>query len=492
MPEIILSIDQGTTGTTVVLLDRELNIRARGYREFGQVYPQPGWVEHDPAEIWKSVIEAMKSAFSAGDVSPSDIVAIGITNQRETNLLWDAANGKACHNAVVWQCRRTADLCEALKQKGHEELFQRKTGLLLDPYFSGTKLKWQLDNVPGLREEADAGRVLAGTIDTYLTWRLTGGGAHVTDATNASRTLLMDLKTLQWDEQLCSILDVPVSVLPEVRSCSEVYGHTRDVPGLPDGIPICGMAGDQQAALFGQTCFETGEAKCTYGTGAFLLMNTGDRPVFSSNRLLTTVAWHIEEKTTYALEGSAFIAGSSVQWLRDGLQIIDNAPQIESLAAEVPDTGGVTIVPAFVGLGAPHWRSDARGAISGLTLGTRRAHIARATLEGIALQNVEILSAMESDSGKALVQLKVDGGASANNLLMQMQADFLDCKIVRPQIVETTALGAAILAGLGAGIWKGFSDIAGVWKKDRTFIPEMNEAARESVLKRWRRAVAKA
>ena len=492
MPGIILSIDQGTTGTTVVLLDHELNIRAHGYQEFKQIYPQPGWVEHNADDIWDSVLAAMAAAFSAGDIVPADIDAIGITNQRETNLIWDTATGKPYHNAIVWQCRRTADICEKLKQDGREELFQSKTGLLLDPYFSGTKLKWQFDHVAGLREEAEAGRVKAGTIDTYLTWKLTGGDAHVTDATNASRTLLMDLESLEWDEQLCRIMDVPQKVLPEIRGCAEIYGHTKNVPTLPDGIPICGMAGDQQAALFGQACFETGEAKCTYGTGAFLLMNTGDKPVPSTNRLLTTVAWHISGKTTYALEGSAFIAGSSVQWLRDGLEIIESASQIEALASQVPDAGGVTIVPAFVGIGAPHWRSDARGLITGLTLGTKRPHLARATLEGIALQNVDILKAMESDSGRQLVRLKVDGGASANNLLMQMQSDFLGCTIVRPQIVETTALGAALLAGLGAGIWGGFNDIAGVWKEDRTFNPDITEENRGAVLRRWREAVAKA
>jgi len=492
MPGIILSIDQGTTGTTVVLLDQELTIRAQGYKEFGQIYPQPGWVEHDAEEIWDSVLAAMQAAFSAGDISPQDVGAIGITNQRETNLIWDKATGRPCHNAIVWQCRRTADICENLKQAGREELFQSRTGLLLDPYFSGTKLKWQLDHVPGLRAEAEAGKVIAGTIDTFLTWKLTGGEVHVTDATNASRTLLMGLASLKWDEELCTILDIPRKILPEIRGCSEIYGYTKGMPGLPDGIPICGMAGDQQAALFGQTCFETGEAKCTYGTGAFLLMNTGNEPVPSANRLLTTVAWLINGQKTYALEGSAFIAGSSVQWLRDGLQIIESASQIESLASEVPDTGGVTVVPAFVGLGAPHWRSDARGVMTGLTLGTRLAHIARATLEGIALQNVDILKAMESDSGRHLLRLKVDGGASANNLLMQMQADFLGCRIVRPQIVETTALGAALLAGLGADMFKGLNDIAGVWKEDRTFAPEMDDDVRQAVLDRWDKAVARA
>ena len=490
MSGIILSIDQGTTGTTVVLLDQELKIRAQGYREYRQIYPQPGWVEHNPDEIWESVLGAMTAAFSAGHLQPEDVAAIGITNQRETSLVWDAATGRPCHNAIVWQCRRTADLCEQLKQAGREALFQSKTGLLLDPYFSGTKLKWLFDHVSGLREDAEAGRVIAGTIDTFLVWKLTGGGVHATDATNASRTLLMDLASLEWDEHLCAILDVPRKALPDIKGCSEIYGYTRGVSGLPDGIPICGIAGDQQAALFGQACFETGEAKCTYGTGAFLLMNTGQKPVSSANRLLTTVAWQIAGETTYALEGSAFIAGSAVQWLRDGLAIIESASQIEAMASEVPDTGGVTMVPAFVGMGAPHWRSDARGVITGLTLGTRRAHLARAALEGIALQNVDILKAMEADSGRQLLRLKVDGGASANNLLMQMQADFLGCRIVRPQIVETTALGAALLAGLGAGIWKAIDDLADVWKEDRTFMPAMDGDERRAVLDRWDKAVA--
>ena len=371
-------------------------------------------------------------------------------------------------------------------------MFQKRTGLLLDPYFSGTKLKWQLDNITGLRKEVEAKRAIAGTIDTFLAWKLTQGAAHVTDVTNASRTLLMDLETLSWDDELCSILSVPKTMLPEIRSCSEIYGHTRSVPGLPDGIPICGMAGDQQAALFGQTCFEEGEAKCTYGTGGFLLMNTGSTPVPSKNRLLTTVAWKVKDTVAYALEGSAFIAGSAVKWLRDGLQFFDEASQIEALANQVTDSGGVTVVPAFVGLGAPHWRSEARGLISGLTLGTHRAHVARATLEGIALQNVEILQAMIADSGKPLVQLKVDGGASANNLLMQMQADFLGCRIIRPEMVETTALGAAFLAGLGAGVWQNFDDIARAWKMDREFQPGIDEQERLQVLHRWREAVQKA
>ena len=492
MSKIILSIDQGTTGTTVLLIDEKLDICGKGYREFRQIYPEPGWVEHDSDDIWASVLASIHEAIQTSGVSVSEIVGIGITNQRETNLIWNRENGQPYHNAIVWQCRRTSGIVAELKAKGYETLFQERTGLLLDPYFSGTKLKWQLDNIDNLPKEVEAERAIAGTVDTFLTWKLTRGAAHVTDVTNASRTLLMDLETLSWDDDLCSILNVPKSMLPEIRSCSEIYGHTRDVPGLPDGIPVCGMAGDQQAALFGQTCFKEGEAKCTYGTGGFLLMNTGATPVPSKNRLLTTVAWKVNDTVTYALEGSAFIAGSAVKWLRDGLQFFEETSQIETLANQVADSGGVTVVPAFVGLGAPHWRSEARGLITGLSLGTHRAHVARATLEGIALQNVEILQAMVADSNQQLVQLKVDGGASANNLLMQMQADFLGCRIIRPEIVETTAMGAAFLAGLGAGVWKDFDDIARTWKMDREFQPGIDEQSRSQILMRWREAVKKA
>ena len=489
MAEVILSIDQGTTGTTVVLIDRDLRVLARGYREFRQIYPQPGWVEHDPDDIWDSLLGAIRDALRGDALSPSDIRAIGITNQRETNVIWNRQTGKSYHHAIVWQCRRTAEICNELRAGGYEKVFTEKTGLLLDPYFSGTKLKWQFDNVPGLRDEVKAKRVAAGTIDSYLIWRLTDGRSHVTDVTNASRTLLMNLKTLSWDEELSRILDVPMEVLPEIRGCADLMGYTRDVPGLPDGIPICGCAGDQQAALFGQACFAPGEAKCTYGTGAFLLLNTGGTPVPSGNRLLTTVAWKLGDTVTYALEGSVFIAGAAVQWLRDGLRIIEHAAEIEELALKVPDTGGVTFVPAFVGLSAPHWRSEARGIVTGITRGTTRAHLARAALEGIALQNVEILSAMESDCGRSLVGLKVDGGASANNLLMQMQADFLGCRIIRPKVVETTALGAAFFAALGAGLMKDVNEIKHAWKEDRVFEPQMDAHARAEILTRWRDAV---
>ena len=492
MPQVILSIDQGTTGTTVVLLDRKLNVLAKGYQEIKQIYPQPGWVEHDLENIWRSVLNAIETALKKSDISSSDIKAIGISNQRETVAVWSRETCVPYHRAIVWQCRRTAGICEQLKKAGYEEQFIKKTGLLLDPYFSGTKLKWLFDNLPGLWDEADAGRVAAGTIDTFLIWKLSGGRSHATDISNASRTLLMDLNTLSWDEELAAVLDVPMNILPEIRDSAGIFGTTRDVAILPDGIPICGVAGDQQAALFGQACFEAGEAKCTYGTGAFLLMNTGPAPLPSKNNLLTTVAWKLGEKTTYALEGSAFIAGAAVQWLRDELKFINSAEEIETLASQVSDTGGVTLVPAFAGLGAPHWRNEARGIISGLTLSTTRAHLARAMLEGIALQNVEILEAMESDSGRKLLRLKVDGGAAANNLLMQMQADFLGRTIIRPAMLETTAVGAAFLAGLGAGIYRDTDDIIRAWKKERTFTPKIDEDERTAVLERWRNAVNKA
>ncbi|MCD6486768.1 MAG: glycerol kinase GlpK [Syntrophobacterales bacterium] len=492
MPDIILVIDQGTTGTTVVLFDSQFRVVSRGYQEFRQIYPAPGWVEHDPDDIWRSVLASLDIALKKSSSNPSDIKAIGITNQRETTVVWNRQTGKPYYNAIVWQCCRSADICEKLKDKGNEDVFWGKTGLFLDPYFSGTKLTWYFRNVPNLREEALEGKVAAGTVDTFLVWKLSGGKTYVTDVTNASRTLLMDIKSLSWDEDLCDILEVPVKILPEIKGSTEVFGHTLNMPGIPDGIPICGIAGDQQAALFGQACFQPGEAKCTYGTGSFLLMNTGNEPVFSNNKLLTTVAWKLKDETTYALEGSTFIAGAAVQWLRDGLNIIENAADIEELAKQVSDTGGVTMVPAFVGLGAPHWRPDARGLITGLTRGTNRAHLARAVLEGIALQNVEILYAMESDSKQKLSALKVDGGASENNLLMQMQADLLRCRIIRPEMVEATALGAAFFAGIGAGIIKNTGEITGMRNEYYSFEPEIDDDERKAVLERWRIAVDKA
>lgn len=493
----VISIDQGTTGTTVLVLDEALAVVGRRTIDFRQIYPQPGWVEHDPADIWASVTDALAGALGAAGISGSDVRAIGITNQRETSLLWDRASLAPVRNAIVWQDRRTAALCAALKERGLEDMFRSRTGLVLDPYFSGTKLKWMLDEDPTRRARADAGELAFGTIDSYLVARLTGGAAHVTDVSNASRTLLFGLEALDWQDDLCQALDVPPSLLPRVASSAEIYGETRGVPGLPDGIPIAGMAGDQQAALFGQACFQPGSAKCTYGTGAFILMNTGGEPVASQSGLLTTVGWKLGTgdeagETTYALEGAAFIAGAAVQWLRDGLGLFASAPEIESLAASVNDTGGVTLVPALAGLGAPHWRPDARGIITGITRGTTKAHVARACLEGIALQNYDLLKAMERDSGHALPVLKVDGGASANDLLMQFQSDVLGVAISRPTILETTALGAAFLAGLGAGVWKSKSEIAAVWREDRRFEPASDRSYVDDALARWDEAVAKA
>ncbi len=496
MARLVVAIDQGTTGTTVLVFDETLKLRARGYREFEQHFPQPGWVEHDPEQIWQSVTGALTDALhgSGADVDAAQVVAVGITNQRETTLVWDRSSpeGKPLHRAIVWQDRRTADICARMKAAWLEDEFKRATGLVLDPYFSGTKLQWLLDNVPGLRARADRGEVCFGTVDSYLVWRLTGGAAHVTDVSNASRTLLFDLHTLDWSARLCDLLKVPRAVLPDVRGSAERYGETRGVPGLRDGIMVCGIAGDQQAALFGQACFAVGDAKCTYGTGAFMLMNTGGRAVPSQNGLLTTVGWKLGDEVVYALEGSTFIAGAMVQWLRDGLGIITTAREIEALAASVPDTGGVVAVPALAGLGAPHWRPDARGIITGLTRGTTRAHLARAVLEGIALQIADLLGAMQSDAGVPVRALKVDGGASANNLLMQYQADVLGCEIVRPALVETTALGAALLAGIAAGVWKDTSEAARAWKEERRFTPSLPQATVDEHKRRWRAAVERA
>ncbi|MDQ3340413.1 MAG: glycerol kinase GlpK [Myxococcota bacterium] len=487
----VIAIDQGTTGSTVLVLDEKLAVRGRGYKEFPQIYPQPGWVEHDPEEIWKSVSAALAQALAGIDAA--SIAAIGITNQRETTILWDRKTGKAVHNAIVWQDRRTAEHCASLKAAGKEARVKALTGLTLDPYFSGTKVAWMLSNVDGLASRAKAGEIAFGTVDSYLLWRLTGGQIHATDVTNASRTLLFDINALRWSDELLETIGVPRALLPEVVASSGVIGTTKGVPGLPDGIAIAGIAGDQQSALFGQACFTPGDAKCTYGTGAFILMNTGDKPVASTAGLLTTVAWKLSTgELRYALEGSAFIAGAAVQWLRDGLQFFTTATQIEALAMSVRDSGGVIVVPAFAGLGAPHWRPDARGTITGLTRGTTRAHIARATLEGIALQNVDILRAMERDSGRSLTALKVDGGAAANNLLMQFQSDVLGVEISRPALVETTALGAAFLAGLGTGVWKDQDEVRKTWREERRFTPTDDRARVKEHLARWDAAVAKA
>ncbi len=569
-----MSIDQGTTGSTVLLFDHELNVLAKSTHEFPQIFPQPGWVSHDPEEIWNSVEKSItavlknKTSLEPGCphpakhlepgcphpakhlepgcphparapkyTSPTNISAIGITNQRETTILWDRKTGEVLHDAIVWQCRRTEPICQELKDQGFEQTFINKTGLVLDPYFSGTKIKWLFDNIPGIREKAAAGEVAFGTVDSYLVWRLTGGAVHITDVTNASRTLLMNLETLEWDDELLSILDIPRSILPEIKGCSEVYGTTVKTKYLPAGIPIAGIAGDQQAALFGQMCLTPGDVKCTFGTGAFLLMNTGAKPIRSSHGLLSTVAWKIGDEVTYALEGSAFIAGAAVQWLRDNLRVIKNASEIEELASKVEDSAGLVFVPALAGLGAPHWRPDAKGLLTGIDRGTTLEHIARAVLEGIALQNCDLLNAMQQDLGHNLTTIRVDGGAAANNLLMQIQSDLLGANLIRPKILETTALGAGLLAGLAVGIWKNTDEpkttisqkstenshcatqrvaqtkSAPISERrinnlnpqnlfeqlpkthltpDRTFTPNMSQKQKETLIRNWQTAIKKA
>ncbi len=490
MGDLILAIDQGTTGSTALLIDHAIRIVASHNVEFPNHYPQPGHVEHDVHEIWQSVGAAVEGALARAGATADRIRAIGITNQRETSLFWDRSTGEPIHRALVWQDRRTTDFCGVLSDAGHGPLFKSRTGLVLDPYFSGTKARWLLDHVDGARRAAVAGELAFGTIDTWLCWRLTG--EHVTDPSNASRTLMFDLHTLDWCDQLLEILDIPRATLPRVGASSECYGTTRDVGFLPDGIPVAGLIGDQQAALFGQACFEPGLAKCTYGTGAFILMNTGTEPRASDHGMLTTVAWQVGDETRYALEGSAFIAGAAVQWLRDGLELVQSAGEIEALAASVPDSGGVTFVPALAGLGAPHWRPHARGLISGITGGTTRAHIARATLDGIALQIDEILRAMSNDLGAPLAELRVDGGAARNNLLMQRQADLLEVPCVRPAVLETTGLGSGLLAGLATGFWSDLDDVAASWSEERRFTPSGNAAELDATRARWASAVERA
>ncbi len=492
----ILAIDQGTTGTTCLVVSVEkgkpTKVLGKGYREFPQYFPQPGWVEHDLGEIWESTTASLAAAFEAAGVDPAAIDAIGITNQRETTGVWDAT-GAPIHNAIVWQDRRTAPSCQELRDAGHAEKIGARTGLVVDPYFSGTKIAWLLDNVDGARGRAEKGELRFGTIDTWLIHRLTAGEVYVTDVTNASRTMLLDVTKGAWDDEMCELIGrIPRSMLPRVASCSEIYGKTKGLDVLPDGIPIAGIAGDQQAALFGQACFEPGMAKCTYGTGAFALVNTGTQPIFSQHQLLTTIAWKLGDTTTYAIEGSAFIAGAVVQWLRDGLDFFADSPEIEALARQVPDSGGVTVVPALTGLGAPHWRPNARGLICGITRGTTRAHFARAALEGIALQIYDLLGAMRSDTGDAISVLRVDGGASANDLLMQFQADVLGVELHRPTFLETTALGAAFLAALGVGVFSDVREIANSWALDETYKPTMPAKEVETHVARWHEAVAKA
>ena len=486
----ILSLDQGTTSSRALLFDDQGAVRSLAQREFTQIFPQPGWVEHDPEEIAASQIAVALEALTKGGVQARDVAAIGITNQRETTLVWDRETGKPICNAIVWQDRRTAAYCEQLQAQGHESLIQPRTGLLIDAYFSGSKISWILENVANARQLAAAGRLAFGTVDTWLIWKLTGGQLHITDPSNASRTMLFNLHTGTWDGELLDLFQVPASMLPAVRPSSEIYGEVSSAPGL-NGIPIAGIAGDQQAALFGQRCITPGLTKNTYGTGCFMLQSTGTRPLASTNRLLTTVAWRIGDTTHYALEGSIFVGGAVVQWLRDGLGIIRKSAEVEALACSVPDNGGVYFVPAFVGLGAPHWDPHARGAIVGLTRGSSAGHIARAALESIVYQVADLMDAVQTDTGTPLVELRVDGGASANDALMQFQADVLGVPVVRPSMTETTALGAAYLAGLGSGLWKQTRTITELQREERRFEPHMARALVNALRERWNEAISR-
>jgi len=487
----VLALDQGTTSSRAIAFARDGRILATAQQEFRQIFPQPGWVEHDAEEIWRTQRDVAVQVLAAAGLGAADVAAIGITNQRETTVLWDRATGRPVAPAIVWQDRRTASRCDALRQAGHEALFTARTGLLLDAYFSGTKLAWLLEHVAGARARAERGELAFGTIDSWLLWHLSGGKVHATDVSNASRTLLFDIRSLDWDDELLAILGVPRAVLPRVVDSSAEVARTA-CEGLPAGIPVAGIAGDQQAALFGQACHRPGMAKNTYGTGCFLLMNTGGQPAASKSRLLTTVAWRRRGEVRYALEGSVFIAGAAIQWLRDGLGIIRKAPDIDALAASVPDTGGIHFVPALSGLGAPYWDPHARGTIVGITRGTTAAHLARATLEAIAFQSAELIEAMAADSGIALTELRVDGGATGSSLLMQIQADLLGVPVVRPRVTETTALGAAYLAGLAAGFWKDEAEIAALWARDRVFEPMLSRGEALARLGEWKRAVGRA
>lgn len=489
MGKYILALDQGTTSSRAILFNKEGEIVGTAQQEFEQFFPQPGWVEHDANEIWTSILACIASVLRKADVEPGEVAGIGITNQRETTVIWDKNTGKPIHHAIVWQSRQTEDICQELRDKGYNELFNSKTGLLLDPYFSGTKVKWILDHVEGAREKANNGELLFGTIDTWLVYKLSGGKVHVTDYSNASRTLMFNIYDLQWDDELLEILDIPKSMLPEVRQSSEVYAHTVDYHFFGHNVPIAGIAGDQQAALFGQACFEKGMAKNTYGTGCFMLMNTGSEGVKSEHGLLTTIAWGVDGKVEYALEGSIFVAGSAIQWLRDGLRMIDSAKASEEYATKVESTEGVYMVPAFVGMGTPYWDSDARGAVFGLTRGTTKEHFIRATLESLAYQTRDVLDAMTADSGIDLKSLRVDGGAVQNNFLMQFQSDILGVPVDRPVVNETTALGAAFLAGLAVNFWSEKEEIAQQWRKDRTFTDNMAEEKRELLYNGWKKAV---
>ncbi|MFD0769722.1 glycerol kinase GlpK [Bacillus sp. CGMCC 1.60114] len=489
MEKFILSLDQGTTSSRAILFNKEGKIVHVAQKEFTQHFPKPGWVEHNPQEIWGSILAVIASCLSEANVKPEQIASIGITNQRETTVVWEKETGKPVYNAIVWQSRQTAEICDELKEKGYNDMVREKTGLLIDAYFSGTKVKWILDNVEGAREKAERGELLFGTIDTWLVWKLSGGNVHVTDYSNASRTLMYNIHELKWDEELLEMLTVPASMLPEVRPSSEVYGHTVDYHFFGQNVPIAGIAGDQQAALFGQACFGEGMAKNTYGTGCFMLMNTGEKAVASEHGLLTTIAWGLNGKVEYALEGSIFVAGSAIQWLRDGLRMFKDASESEVYATRVASTDGVYVVPAFVGLGTPYWDSEVRGAVFGLTRGTTKEHFVRATLESLAYQTKDVLCAMEADSGIELKTLRVDGGAVKNNFLMQFQGDILGVPVERPEVNETTALGAAYLAGLAVGYWKDQEEIAAQWNMDKSFAPAMEAGTSEELYAGWKKAI---
>ncbi|HEX5151982.1 MAG TPA: glycerol kinase GlpK [Parafilimonas sp.] len=488
MPQYILSFDQGTTSSRAIIFDKQGTIVSVAQKEFTQIFPQPGWVEHDATEIWSTQLGTAAEAVTKAGLTVNDIAAIGITNQRETTVVWERKTGKPLYNAIVWQDRRTASYCDSLKAKGHISSIQEKTGLIIDAYFSATKLKWILDNVNGAREKAANNELCFGTIDCWLLWKLTQGKVHATDVTNASRTMLFNIHSLQWDDDLLALFDIPRSVLPEVKSSSEIYGYTDNILSAKN-IPVAGIAGDQQAALFGQMCTKPGMVKNTYGTGCFMLMNTGEQPVLSKNNLLTTIAWQINNKTFYAQEGSVFIAGAVVQWLRDGLGIIQHSSHIENLAMQATTNEGVYVVPAFAGLGAPYWNQHARGTVVGITRGTTSAHIARAALESIAYQSMDVIKAMQADAGIEIKELRVDGGATANNLLMQFQSDVLNTRVVRPQITETTALGAAYLAGLAVGYWKDMDELSGQWQAEKIFEPQMQDSQKNELIKGWKRAI---
>ncbi|MBQ1953252.1 MAG: glycerol kinase GlpK [Alistipes sp.] len=488
MEKYILSLDQGTSSSRAIVFDHKGQIRSMAQREFTQIFPRSGWVEHNPHEIWSSQASVIAEAITSIGIDGSNIAGIGITNQRETTIVWDSETEEPIYNAIVWQDRRTSEYCDQLKAEGKTEFIRERTGLIIDAYFSATKVKWILDNVPGARERAQKGKLMFGTVDTWLIWRLTRGEVHVTDVSNASRTMLFNIHTLKWDEELLALFDIPLSMMPEVRSSSEVYGHTKTTI-FAHRVPIAGIAGDQQAALFGQMCVEPGAVKNTYGTGCFLLMNSGEKPIDSKNNLLTTIAWKIGDKVNYALEGSIFVGGSVVQWLRDGLGVIRSSGEVEALAASVPDTAGVYFVPALTGLAAPYWDQYARGSISGISRGTTAAHIARAALEGIAYQTYDIVDAMQRDSGIKLCELKVDGGAARNNLLMQFQSDILSTRVIRPEVTETTALGAAYLAGLAVGFWGSLDEIRQQWQAERVFEPMAEAEDVEQRIEGWHDAV---